>query len=131
MKKTIVVLMLSVFLGLTLSSTILPNLSFADDQLVYYGAFNFPVPSVMAQNMKHYEDIDEWVFFPDMTRWIDENNDGRYEFIAIGIGTNAGYGGQIRYRLFYRANSTTPELGPWYWCVIGKGDNKLFERFNR
>ncbi|MFC1643751.1 hypothetical protein ACFL5C_00290 [Candidatus Omnitrophota bacterium] len=131
MKKIIVVLALSVFLGLTLCLAVFPSLGFAEDRIVYHGAFDFPVPPVMVQNMKRYEDINEWIFFPDMTRWIDENNDGRYEFIAIGLGTNAGYGGQVRYRVFYRANSTKPELGPWYWCVLGKGDTKLFEAFNR
>jgi len=131
MKKLIMTLMLSIFFGLSLCPTVFLGQGFAQDTVVYYGVYDFPVPPVMVQNLSRYDTINNWIFFPEMTRWIDSNNDGRYEYIAIGIGTNSGYGAQIRYRLFYRANSRDPELGPWHWCVIQQGGNKLYEVFNR
>jgi len=122
-----------VFLAAILMSTIsfIPNLS-AQEEIVYRGVFNFPVPPFMAQKLSEYDNINNWLFFSENTRWIDSNNDGVYDFVAISLGSNAGYGAQLRYNLFYRANSTSPELGPWYWCVIADSQgNTVFERFNR
>ena len=106
--------------------------SMAQEEVVYRGVFNFPVPSFMVQKLSEYDNINNWLFFSENTRWIDSNNDGVYDFVAISLGSNAGYGAQLRYNLFYRANSTSPELGPWYWCVISDSQsNIVFERFNR
>ena len=131
MTKIIMTLMLSIFLSLSLCSTAFLGHASAQDTVVYYGVYDFHVPPVLVQNLSRYDNINNWIFFPEMTRWIDSNNDGRYEFIAIAIATNSGYGAQIRYHLFYRPNSRDPELGPWYWFVIEQGGKKLYETFNQ
>ena len=130
MKKMTIVFMLSLFFTLILCSIAPFGQDVAAEGIVYYGEFDFPVPSIIVQNLSRYDNINNWIFIPDMTRWIDENNDGRYEFIAIALGSDAGYGAQVRYRLVYRPNSSNPELGDWYWFVIQSGGRRLVEEFN-
>ncbi len=90
----------------------------------------------MFDKMIEFAPIESWIHFPEkhfpeLTRFIDADDDGAADFVAIGLGAEGGFGAQIRYRLNYAGNGGQPALGPWYWCVITDGSGeKIFEEFN-
>ena len=88
------------------------------EQLVYSGAYTFVIPRAMSNKMTEFASSEKWIFFPSQTRRIDTDDDGKPDFIAIGLGAAGGYGAQVRYRLTYRTSDGSPQLGSWYWCVL-------------
>lgn len=101
------------------------------ESMVYRGQFDYVVPDPMLDKMIEFAPIESWKHFPELTRYVDADDDGGWDFVAIALGAEGGFGAQIRYRLNHAENGGEAELGPWYWCVItdGAGD-KVFEQFN-
>jgi len=102
-----------------------------DEVLIYRGAYAYLVPSPVARLMLELAPRGEWRHFPDQTRRIDTDGDGRDDYLAIALGSRGGYGMQLRYRLRYPEGAQRPLLGRWYWCIIiDPAGRKVFERFN-
>lgn len=98
---------------------------------IYTGQFNYAVPEPMFDKMIEFAPIESWEFFPKLTRFVDADDDGTPEFVAIALGAEGGFGAQIRYRMNHAENRGELELGDWYWCVITDGSGeKVFEQFN-
>ena len=98
---------------------------------IYSGKFEYVVPELMLDKMIEFAPIESWKLFPELTRFVDADDDGASDFVAIAFGAEGGFGAQIRYRLNHVENGGETELGPWYWCVITDGSGeKIFEQFN-
>ncbi len=103
----------------------------AADTTVYSGRYEYVVPELMLDKMIELAPIESWKHFPELTRFVDSDDDGAPDFVAIALGAEGGFGAQIRYRLNHAENGGEAELGPWYWCVITDGTSeKIFEQFN-
>jgi len=101
------------------------------EAMLYRGVYVYVVPEVMVDKMTEIASKESWKHFPDLTRYVDVDGDGGYDFIAIAFGAKGGYGAQIRYRLKFPGDQVEPRLGSWYWCVITDSSAvKIFERFN-
>jgi len=101
------------------------------EAMLYRGKYVYVVPEGMSDKMTEVASKDSWKHFPDMTRYVDADDDGRYDFVAIAFGAKGGYGAQIRYRLKFSGDQIEPRLGPWYWCVITDSSGvQIFEQFN-
>jgi hypothetical protein len=101
------------------------------EAMLYRGKYVYVVPEVMAEKMTEVASKDSWKHFPDLTRYVDVDDDGRYDFVAIAFGVKGGYGAQIRYRLKFSGDQIEPRLGSWYWCVITDSSGvKIFEQFS-
>lgn len=110
---------------------LLASLAVSAETMVYSGRFEYVVPELMFDKMIEYAPVESWRHFPELTRFVDSDQDGSPDFVAIALGAEGGYGAQIRYRLSHAENGGEAELGPWYWCVItDAGNAKLFEQFN-
>ena len=110
---------------------LLASLATSAETIIYSGRFEYVVPELMFDKMIEYAPIESWKHFPDLTRFVDSDDDGAPDFVAIALGAEGGYGAQIRYRLSHAENGGEAELGPWYWCVITDGSRaKIFEQFN-
>lgn len=104
---------------------------------VYHDRFDYVVPELMLDKMIELAPIKSWMHFPEqqfpkLTKFIDADDDGAADFVAIALATiEGGFGAQIRYRLSPAENGGEAEIGPWYWCVITDGSGKkIFEQFN-
>lgn len=103
----------------------------AAEPILYRGDYEYVVPEPMADKMTELSAREDWTFFSQFTRYVDADDDGISDYIAIALGAADGYGGQIRYRLTYPEGGAEPEIGPWYWCVItDETGQKIFEQFN-
>lgn len=103
----------------------------AADTTVYSGRYEYVVPELMLDKMIELAPIEGWKHFPELTRFVDSDDDGAPDFVAIALGAEGGFGAQIRYRLNHAENGGQAELGPWYWCVItDSSSEKIFEQFN-
>jgi hypothetical protein len=101
------------------------------EAMLYRGNYVYVVPEAMADKMTEIASKQSWKHFPDLTRYVDVDDDGRYDFIAIALGAKGGYGAQIRYRLKFPGDQIEPRLGSWYWCVITDSSGvKIFEQFS-
>ena len=101
------------------------------EAMLYRGVYVYVVPEVTVDKMTELASKESWKHFPDLTRYVDVDGDGRYDFIAIAFGAKGGYGAQIRYRLKFSGDQIEPRLGSWYWCVITDSSGvKIFEQFN-
>jgi len=101
----------------------------AADLFLFRGEFIYIIPRVLGDEMARLAGRSEWQQFPQHTRYLDPDGDGRAEFVAVAFGASAG-GAQVRYRLRY-ADDGTPQLGRWYWGVVTDPQgNRLFEQFN-
>ncbi len=110
---------------------LLVSLATSAETMIYSGRFEYVVPELMFDKMIEYAPIESWKHFPELTRFVDSDEDGAPDFVAIALGAEGGYGAQIRYRLSHAQNGGEAELGPWYWCVItDTGNAKIFEQFN-
>ena len=111
--------------------SLLVTTALAAEPMIYAGKFDYAVPEPMFDKMIEFAPIPSWNFFPNLTRFVDADDDGTPDFIAIALGAEGGFGAQIRYRLNHAENGGAPELGDWYWCVITDGSGeKIFEQFN-
>ena len=98
---------------------------------VYSGKFDYSVPELIFDKMIEFAPIESWKHFPELTRFVDADDDGTTDFVAIALGAEGGFGAQIRYRLNQPEDGGEAELGPWYWSVITDGSGKkVFEQFN-
>ncbi len=110
---------------------LLASLAVSAETMIYSGRFEYVVPELMFDKMIEYAAVESWRHFPELTRFVDSDQDGSPDFVAIALGAGGGYGAQIRYRLSHAENGGEAELGPWYWCVItDAGNAKIFEQFN-
>lgn len=110
---------------------LLASLATSAETMIYSGRFEYVVPELMFDKMIEYAPVESWKHFPDLTRFVDSDDDGAPDFVAIALGAEGGYGAQIRYRLSQAENGGEAELGPWYWCLITDNSNeKIFEQFN-
>ncbi len=108
----------------------LPSLATAD-VFLFRGDFIYILPRDISEQLSRHESRPAWRLFPEHTRYIDGNKDGKDDFVAIAVGSNRGYGMQIRYRLRY-SQAGKRKLGRWYWCVITDTNGDIvFEKFNR
>ncbi len=111
--------------------SLLVTTAVAAGPMIYAGKFDYAVPEPMFDKMIEFAPIPSWKFFPNLTRFVDADNDETPDFIAIALGAEGGFGAQIRYRLIHAESDAAPELGDWYWCVITDGSGeKVFEQFN-
>jgi len=118
----------------TLWKWILPALSLpllgASDLFIFRGDFIYLLPSEIGSQMVKYANRGSWRHFPEYTRYIDEDRDGRDDYVAIAAGAAGGYGLQLRYRLRRQANGTLL-LGRWYWFIITDNSGEtVIEKFN-
>jgi len=103
----------------------------AQDVLIVRGAYVYLVPVVAVRRMVEMAPRAAWRHYPEFTRRIDVDGDGRADYIAIALGARGGYGAQVRYRLRYLPGAEQPVLGHWYWVAITDPLGKLsFERFS-
>ncbi len=110
---------------------VLGSAAAAAEPMLYRGEYIYVVPEVVSDKMAEFAAKESWSHFPKLTRFIDTDNDGKSDFIAIALGAVGGFGAQIRYRLMYAENGDEPQLGSWYWCVItDEAGEKIFEQFN-
>lgn len=103
------------------------------DVLLYRGAHVYVVPDALATRMLELDGRGAWTHFPKFTRHIDSDADGAPDQVAIGLGSEAGYGAQVRYRVYPPGESGGGEerLGLWTWGVVtGPGGERLLEVFN-
>lgn len=101
------------------------------EPILYRGDYEYVVPEPMVNKMTELAARENWKIFSQFTRYVDADDDGSSDFIAIALGAVGGYGGQIRYRLVYPEGGGEPDIGPWYWCVItDETGQKIFEQFN-
>jgi len=111
--------------------SLLAALAAAAEPTIYSGKFEYVVPALILDKMIEFAPIESWKHFPELTRYVDADDDGASDFVAIALGAEGGFGAQIRYRLNHAANGGEAELGPWYWCVITDGSGeRIFEQFN-
>lgn len=98
---------------------------------VYRGDHVYVVPEAMADKMTEFAPQESWQFFPELRRYVDSDDDGSLDFVAVALGAEGGFGAQIRYRLSEVDESGEQALGNWYWCVItDETGEKVFEQFN-
>lgn len=119
----------------SIAATLLALLSISTsvvaEPILFRGKFVYIVPEDMGDKMTEIASKNSWKHFPDLTRTIDADGDGKPDYVAIALGAAGGYGAQIRYRLNYENNDSEPRLGYWYWCVITDDTGaKIFEVFN-
>lgn len=101
------------------------------EPLLFRGKSVYVVPEDMGDKMTELASKSEWNLFPQYTRLVDTDEDGKPDFIAIALGATGGFGAQIRYRLSDPGDGSEPRPGIWYWCVITDGTGtKIFEEFN-
>ncbi|MDX1514671.1 MAG: hypothetical protein R3174_13115 [Gammaproteobacteria bacterium] len=101
------------------------------EPIIFRGEFVYVVPENMADKMTELASKSDWKHFPSLTRYVDTDEDGSPDYVAIALGAEGGYGAQIRYRLSFPGAGTAPRLGLWYWCVITDDTgSKIFEEFN-
>jgi hypothetical protein len=118
------------------SASLFAAFAAAAEPTVYHDRYDYVVPEPMFDKMTELAPIESWIHFPEnyspeLTRFIDSDNDGASEFVAIALGAEGGFGAQIRYRLNYPKDGGQAELGSWYWCVItDSSGEKIFEQFN-
>ena len=99
--------------------------------MLYRGDYVYVLPTTMSEKMATIAPPDGWKFFDRHTRYVDPDDDGINDFVAIALGARGGYGAQVRYRLKYDDSSAAPLLSRWYWCVItDQRGEKVFEKFN-
>lgn len=102
----------------------------ATDVFLFRGEFIYIIPRVLGDEMARLAGRNEWRQFPQHTRYLDLDGDGREEFVAVAFGASTGHGAQVRYRLRY-PDDGAPRLGRWYWGVVTDPQgNRLFEQFN-
>ncbi len=102
----------------------------AGDLFLFRGDFVYLLPSEIGSQMVRFADRESWRHFPEYTRYIDEDRDGRDDYVAIAAGAAGGYGLQLRYRLRRRGDAQ-PTLGRWYWYIITDNTGEtVFEKFN-
>jgi hypothetical protein len=100
------------------------------EQLVYPGIFTFVIPETMSTRMLEVAGRKQWINHGH-TRWIDTDGDQRPEYVAIGLGAAGGYGAQVRYRLSFASQTSNPQLGRWFWCVLtDPGGARIYEAYN-
>lgn len=104
--------------------------SMATDLFLFRGEFIYIIPRVVSQEMVRVAGRGDWKHFAEHTRYLDVDNDGERDFIAVAFGATSGHGVQIRYRL-RRDEDGTPRLGRWYWAVVAAPDgSRMLEEFN-
>ena len=110
---------------------ILASAAASAEPLLFRGKSVYVVPENMGDKMTELASKGEWDLYPQYTRLVDTDEDGKPDFIAIALGATGGYGAQIRYRLSDSGDGADPRPGIWYWCVITDGaGTKIFEDFN-
>lgn len=101
------------------------------DAMLFRGKFVYVVPEDMSDKMTELASKRSWDLYPQYTRLVDTDEDGKPDFVAIALGATGGYGAQIRYRYSDSENGSEPRLGLWYWCVIiDETGTKIYEEFN-
>ena len=104
--------------------------SAAADLLLFRGEFIYIIPREMSDEMTRFAGRSDWKQFPEHTRYLDVDNDGESEFVAIAFGASTGHAAQLRYRLRKDGDGTS-KLGRWYWAVVTAPDGtREFEEFN-
>jgi len=102
----------------------------ADDLFLFRGDFIYVLPPEIGTQMLKHAPRDQWRHYPEHTRYIDEDNDGQNDYVAIAAGASGGFGMQLRYRLRQQANGKN-RLGRWYWYVITDNTGGVVtEKFN-
>jgi len=118
------------FAAALLVLVLIPSIAFAEAML-FRGKFVYVVPEDMGDKMTELAGKNSWRHFPNLTRYVDTDQDGKPDYVAIALGATGGYGAQVRYRLSHPGNGSEPRLGSWYWCVITDDiGTKTFEEFN-
>ena len=107
----------------------------AESSLLFKDDYAYLVPPSMRQQMLRLAPRKAWQLYPQYTRKIDIDEDGEFDYVAIGLGADGGFGAQIRYRLRHYGPESIEEggerLGHWYWgVVVGPAGNKVYEAFN-
>ena len=109
----------------------LAGASLAADLFLFRGEFIYIIPRVLGDEMTRLAGRSEWQQFPQHTRYLDLDGDGRAELVAVAFGASNGHGAQVRYRLRHTEDGTA-RLGRWHWGVLtGPQGERLFEQFNQ
>ena len=107
------------------------GVSAAASLFLFRGDFIYIIPRAVSDEMTRFAARDDWKHFTEQTRYLDVDDDGERDFVAVAFGTASGYGAQLRYRL-RRDPDGTLRLGRWYWAVVMTvpDGTRVFEEFN-